>query len=236
MHTTQSHADSAGRTRQRLARDRLLSFLLVMTHTQTIGVLALQGAFAEHMAMLQKCGAETVEVRTSDDLWRCAGLVIPGGESTAMSLIAERTGLLDDLYKFVADETRAVWGTCAGLIFLARHVVNGKPDQRVLGGLEVTVHRNAYGRQKDSFSAPIKFPFLGKEPFPAIFIRAPVVTAEKGNIHSENKYVNEAPVEIVSHDGLVVLVRQGRKLGTSFHPELLDDPRFHQYFIELCNS
>lgn len=216
-----------------------------MTHSAiTVGVLALQGAFAEHISHFSRAGSEGfefIEVKTKEQLDRCHGLVIPGGESTSISLIAERTGLLPELYKFVADESKLVWGTCAGLIFLSKQILNGKPDQKILGGLNITVTRNAFGRQLDSFSQDLDFSSFipGGEAFPTIFIRAPVVESTKlilgdGLIVSENNYNNPYPVEVLHQleNGFIVAVKQGNKLGTSFHPELAPDYRFHRWFLD----
>ena len=220
----------------------------------TVGVLALQGAFIEHIKHFKgatKSGYsdyefDFIEVRTEEQLDRCDGLVIPGGESTAISLIAQRTGLLGPLMHYVKSE-RPIWGTCAGLIFLSTQVENGKPGQQLLGGMNIQVKRNAFGRQLQSFQSDLDFssfiPLVSD--FPTIFIRAPVITnvlsdiEESENIdneiiHSKNDYENKAPVQILHQldNGLIVAVRQGTKLGTSFHPELSDDYRFHKWFID----
>lgn len=151
----------------------------------TVGVLALQGAFVEHITLLQHAGAayqdvefEFVEVRTPEELGRCCALILPGGESTSISLIAERTGLLQPLRQFVKVERKPVWGTCAGLILLAESADKTKSTgQELIGGLDVRVHRNYFGRQVESFEADLELPFLGAEAerFHSVFIRAPVV-------------------------------------------------------------
>lgn len=221
-----------------------------MTHPPLIvGVLALQGAFAEHINHFSRAGGEGfefIEVRTKEQLNRCHGLVIPGGESTSISLIAERTGLLPELYKFIADESKLVWGTCAGLIFLSKQILNGKPEQKLLGGLNITVTRNAFGRQLDSFSQDLDFSSFipGGEAFPTIFIRAPVVASTKlvltdePMVVSENTYDNPYPVEVLHalDNGFIVAVKQGNKLGTSFHPELAPDYRFHKWFLDTLKE
>lgn len=234
-----------------------------MTQQFTVGVLALQGAFAEHLAHLARAAAESpvlikhafsfVAVRTPDELAQCQALVIPGGESTAMSLIAERTQMLEPLRQFVSE--KPVWGTCAGLIFMASSITNAKPHQQALGGLAVQVVRNAFGRQLDSFMTNCDFsafaPLL--KSFNTVFIRAPVVSAvsTKGLWKEvgpeldhtvlleaatvvDAKCTNDAPVEILHEleNGLVVAVRQGKHLGTSFHPELANDALFHAWFLE----
>ncbi|KAI5960304.1 SNO1 [Candida pseudojiufengensis] len=232
---------------------------MTVTRNIVIGVLSLQGAFLEHSIYLKKAIAnnenkylnysfEVIEVRTKDQLEKCDSLVIPGGESSAMSYIAERTELLPSLYKFVADESKSIWGTCAGLIFLSKEIINGLENQRCLGGLDIQVNRNAFGRQIDSFEKKLDFSeFIPDcKDFPTVFIRAPVVTKilnettdDKQLIKSENNYQNPAPVEVLyklhnyhGDNELIVAVRQGRILGTSFHPELSDDYRFHQWFID----
>lgn len=220
----------------------------------TVGVLALQGAFIEHIKHFEgatkngysDCEFEFIEVRTEEQLDRCHGLVIPGGESTAISLIAQRTNLLTLLMHYVRSE-KPIWGTCAGLIFLSTQVENGKPGQQLLGGMSIQVKRNAFGRQLQSFQADLDFSsFISLvTDFPTIFIRAPVITSVLSDangpknvsddiIHSKNDYENKAPVEILHQldDGLIVAVRQGTKLGTSFHPELSSDYRFHKWFID----
>lgn len=220
---------------------------------KVVGVLALQGAFTEHIQHFQKATEKNyskhqfifLEVRTEEELAQCDALVIPGGESTSMSLIAESTGLLEPLQEFVRN--KPVWGTCAGLIFISRRVENGKLGQKILGAMDIQVKRNAFGRQLDSFVIDLDFsafiPDVTK--FPTVFIRAPVVTSVSlqkepcindadSIIVSSNNYVNTAPVEVLHKlaNGLVVAVRQGNKLGTSFHPELSDDHSFHKWFID----
>lgn len=226
---------------------------MISRATLTIGVLALQGAFAEHLDHLSSAAAEleakiiVIPVRTAQELDSCNALVIPGGESTSISLIAERTGLLPLLMEFVSSE-RPVWGTCAGLIFLAKEVVNGKPNQQILGGIDIQVHRNAFGRQLQSFEAPLDFSLFIKDgkDFPTVFIRAPVISkllqgkedsetqSQELIIKSKNNYANEASLEVLHQldSGFIVAVRQGSKLGTSFHPELVTDTRFHKWFIQ----
>ena len=187
-----------------------------------IGVLALQGAFAEHKKVLARIGVESVEVRLPEHLEDLDGLIIPGGESTTIGKVAKRWGLLGPLRDFV-ESGRLVWGTCAGMIFVAKEVLDGKPDQPLLRLMDVTVRRNAFGRQVDSFEADLDVPALGEEPFHAIFIRAPLIE----RVHNG--------VEVVAQldDGTVVAARQGNMLVTSFHPELTDDDRFHRYFVGL---
>lgn len=227
---------------------------MTITRKVTVGVLALQGAFIEHVKHFEGATKDGysdyefdfIEVRTEEQLDRCHGLVIPGGESTAISLIAQRTNLLEPLMHYVKSE-KPIWGTCAGLIFLSTQVENGKPGQQLLGGMNIQVKRNAFGRQLQSFQANLDFSsFITLvSDFPTIFIRAPVITDvisdsngyENANdeiIHSKNDYENKTPVQILHQldSGLIVAVRQGTKLGTSFHPELSNDYRFHKWFID----
>jgi len=188
-----------------------------------IGVLAIQGAFIEHEKALARLGAETVEVRLPEHMEGLDGLIIPGGESTTIGQIAQRWGLLEPVRAF-AQAGRPVWGTCAGMILLAKEVVDGEPDQPRLGLMDIAVRRNAFGRQVDSFEAGLEVPALGQPPFRAVFIRAPFVEC-----------VGEG-VEVLAclDDGTVVAVRQGNLLATAFHPELTEDDRFHRYFLSMA--
>ncbi|CUS20650.1 LAQU0S01e11474g1_1 [Lachancea quebecensis] len=216
---------------------------------RTVGVLALQGAFAEHVDYFEACIAQyghpvhVTLVRTAAQLDRCDALVIPGGESTAMTQIASRMGLHEALARFVQDPRRAVWGTCAGLILLAREAADAAPasaPQRPaalvepLQALEVAVRRNAFGRQAQSFVATCDFSaFLGPtetQGFPAVFIRAPVIEHVLDPERVEVLH-RLAGADGTAGTGPVVAVRQGRILGTSFHPELADDTRFHDWFL-----
>ncbi|MFN2269574.1 MAG: pyridoxal 5'-phosphate synthase glutaminase subunit PdxT [Anaerolineae bacterium] len=187
-----------------------------------IGVLALQGAFIEHEKILKRIGVEAVEVRLPEHLGGLDGLIIPGGESTTIGKVARQWGLMEPLRAF-ARSSRPLWGTCAGMIFIAKDVVDGKPDQPLLALMDVTVRRNAFGRQVDSFEADLDVSVLGKEPFHAVFIRAPLI-----------ERVGEG-VEVLAKldDGTIVAVRQGNLLATAFHPELTEDDRFHRYFLTL---
>jgi 5'-phosphate synthase pdxT subunit len=187
-----------------------------------IGVLALQGAFIEHEKILSRIGAETVEVRLPQHLEGLDGLVIPGGESTTIGKIARRWGLLEPLRAF-GQSGRPLWGTCAGMIFVARDVVDGKPDQPLLSLVNMTVRRNAFGRQVDSFEVDLDVPELGQEPFHAVFIRSPLIERVGDGVQILAKL----------EDGTIVAVRQGNLLATAFHPELTEDDRFHRYFLDL---
>jgi 5'-phosphate synthase pdxT subunit len=187
----------------------------------TIGVLALQGAFIEHVHMLRKLGVEAVEVRLPEQLDALDGLIIPGGESTTIGKLATTFGLMAPLREFA--QHKPTWGTCAGLIFLAKDI--GR-DQPILGAMDISVERNAFGRQVDSFEAQILMPTLGEPPYPAIFIRAPVITrAEDG-------------VEVIGTlpEGGIVAARQGRLLATAFHPELTEDLRLHKLFVDIVTE
>lgn len=188
-----------------------------------IGVLALQGDFIEHVHMLEKLGVEAVEVRLPEHLEGLDGLIIPGGESTTIGKLAVEYGLVEPMRSFV--QSKPAWGTCAGMIFLAR---NAGMEQPLLGVMDITVDRNAFGRQVDSFEQDIDVKHIGDNPYHAVFIRAPLV-----------KHVdNEKDVEVLAtlEDGRIVAVRQGHLLATSFHPELTDDDRLHRYFIELASN
>lgn len=188
-----------------------------------IGVLALQGDFKEHAKMLREIGAEPVEVRRAEHLTDLDGLIIPGGESTAIGKLLVSYQLLEPL-KTLISSGRPVWGTCAGLILLAKDI--GGLQQPLLGALDVTVRRNAFGRQLDSFETDIPMPEVADQPLHAVFIRAPLVES-----------VGEG-VQVLGtlEDGTIVAVRQGNLLGTSFHPELTGDSRFHLYFLDMVEA
>ena len=189
-----------------------------------IGVLACQGDFIEHIKVLTHLGVETVEVRLPDDLKGLTGLIIPGGESTTIGKLAVTYNLMEPLREFA--DNKPVWGTCAGMIFLAKEI---GMDQPLLGIMDIEVVRNAFGRQVDSFKADMYVPILDNgdsKPFPAIFIRAPSLIAVKG----------KAKVIARLADGTAVAAQEGKWLVTSFHPELTDDNRFHRYFLNLIES
>jgi len=189
--------------------------------TPAVGVLALQGAYQRHIDMLAGLGVEAVEVRTPTQLHTVERLIIPGGESTTMNLLLDRNHLREPLGARLAGGM-AAFGTCAGMIVLAATVLDGRADQVPLKAIDITVRRNAYGRQLDSFEGTIDVPVLGEEPMPAIFIRAPRVE-ELG-----------AEVEVLAeHEGVPVVCRQGTVLVSSFHPELSADPRLHRYFVDM---
>ncbi|TMC06166.1 MAG: pyridoxal 5'-phosphate synthase glutaminase subunit PdxT [Chloroflexi bacterium] len=183
----------------------------------------MQGAFREHVRALEACGARTRLVRLPADLVGLDGLVIPGGESTTMTMLMERMGLLDA----VADAVRGglpTLGTCAGMIVLAGHVTDGRDGQVVLGAVDIGVRRNGYGRQVDSFEADVEFRGLDGGPFPGVFIRAPVI-----------EEVGGAEV-LAEHDGHPVAVRQGSVMALAFHPELSGDLRLHREFLRLVEG
>ncbi len=185
----------------------------------TIGVLALQGAFAAHVRTLADLGASTREVRTPADLASVDALVMPGGESTTMSRLLRTSGLFDPVADRLADGL-PVFGTCAGMILLAAEVVDGRPDQRSFGVLDMQVRRNGYGRQVDSFEADLDVKGLDG-PLHAVFIRAPVV-----------ERVGQGVDVLAEHDGRPVIARSGAVLVASFHPELTGDGRLHAMFLE----
>ena len=185
-----------------------------------IGVLAIQGDFAEHIVMLKRLGVETAEVRLPAHLDELDGLIMPGGESTTIGKLAVDYGLLEPLRVF--GKTHPVWGTCAGAILLSK---DARRDQPLLGLMDITVQRNGFGRQVDSFEADLVIPELGKGgPYHAIFIRAPIIEAVEGDAKILSKL----------SDGRIVAAQQGSLLATSFHPELTDDTRFHNYFLALA--
>lgn len=190
-----------------------------------IGVLALQGAFIEHIHRLQSLGVETREVRMPADLEGLDGLIIPGGESTVIGKLAVSYGLIEPLREFARQ--KPTWGTCAGMIFLARDI--GSDRQPILGLMDIHVNRNAFGRQVDSFE--IDLPIVGMDaPFPAIFIRAPIIT-EAG---SEVEVL--ARIDDAAYPHGIVAVRQGHLLATAFHPEVTADTRMHQWFIDMVKQ
>jgi pyridoxal 5'-phosphate synthase pdxT subunit len=183
----------------------------------------MQGAFAEHVRALEKSGARTRLVRTSEDLEGLDGIVLPGGESTTMTMLMERNGLLEPLRDAIA-QGLATFATCAGMIVLAREVVDGMTDQRGLGLLDVAVRRNGYGRQVDSFEADLDITGLSGKSFPGVFIRSPLVES------------TGSTKVLASLNGRAVAVRQGRIVALCFHPELTGDLRLHREFVKLAAS
>jgi 5'-phosphate synthase pdxT subunit len=185
-----------------------------------IGVLASQGAFIEHITILKQLDTEAVPVRLPGELEGLDGLIIPGGESTTISLLMNAY----DLMKKIGELARGglpLFGTCAGMILMAKHISgNGAPSLELM---DIRVRRNAFGRQVDSFETELAIPALGKTPFPAVFIRAPVI-----------EYCNKG-VETIARlkDGRIVAAREGKMLVAAFHPELTNDTRFHKYFLDI---
>jgi 5'-phosphate synthase pdxT subunit len=194
-----------------------------------IGVLALQGAFAEHVGVLDQLGVEAIAVRLPSQLKGLDGLIIPGGESTTILRLMHSFNLMKPLKK-LAVKGFPIWGTCAGVVCLASKVSNSgtiSSDIETLAAMDVSVKRNAFGRQIDSFEIEVDMAVLGDRPFPAVFIRAPIIESVL------------ASVEILARleDGTTVATKQGRLLATAFHPELTDDTRLHRYFIEtICTE
>jgi 5'-phosphate synthase pdxT subunit len=191
-----------------------------------IGVLALQGDFAEHIAILKRLDIEAVEVRGVDLLDEIDGLIIPGGESTTIGKLANDFGMLEALREF--GKEKAIWGTCAGAIFLSKDL---RRDQPILALMNIDVARNAFGRQVDSFEINLEFPKLeviepGGGPYHAIFIRAPLIEA----VHGDAQVLATLP------DGKIVAAQEGHWLATSFHPELTEDDRIHRYFLSLVGN
>jgi len=188
-----------------------------------VGVLALQGAFQEHSEILHDLGHQAVEVRLPQHLDQIDRLIMPGGESTTIGKLLITSGLLEPI-KQRAQEGMPIWGTCAGMILLAKEITEGRPEgQPALALMNITARRNAFGRQLDSFEADLNVPQLGEQPFHAVFIRAPLIE------HAGDGVVPLATLP----DGKIVAAQQGRLLATAFHPELTHDTRFHQHFVEL---
>ncbi|MFC3501842.1 pyridoxal 5'-phosphate synthase glutaminase subunit PdxT [Micromonospora krabiensis] len=194
-----------------------------------IGVLALQGDVREHAAALAAAGADARPIRRPHELDAVDGLVIPGGESTTISKLVDIFELREPIDKRIA-AGMPVYGSCAGMIMLATEVLDGRPDQRGFDGITMTVRRNAFGRQVDSFEAPVEVSGVEGEPFHAVFIRAPWVERVGDGVEVLGR-VTEGPAA-----GRIVAVRQGNLLATSFHPELTGDRRLHRYFVDLVRA
>ncbi len=189
-----------------------------------IGVLAIQGDFAEHIVMLKRLGVETIEVRLPAQLECLDGMILPGGESTTIGKLSVDFGLLEPLREF--GRSHAMWGTCAGAIFLSK---DARRSQPLLGIMDICVERNAFGRQVDSFEADLDIEAVKqatgtKTTYHAVFIRAPIIES----IQADTRVLGTLP------DGRIVAAQQGKLLATSFHPELTGDSRFHQYFLSLA--
>ena len=190
-----------------------------------VGVLALQGDFREHIAVLSSLGADAVPVRRPEELERVVGLVIPGGESTVMDKLSRLFGLAEPLKAAIASGL-PVYGTCAGLIMLADTVRDAVDGQQSLGGLDIVVRRNAFGSQTSSFEVDLTVPVLDGPPVHAVFIRAPVVESVGDGV----------TVLSALDDGRIVAVEQGNLLGTAFHPEITGELRFHKYFLKRVRA
>ncbi len=188
-----------------------------------IGVLASQGAFAEHIATIKKLDTGAVPVRLPRDLEGVDGLIIPGGESTTISRLMSSYGLMSEIAA-LAGGGLPLFGTCAGMILMAREIMGN--GARSLGLMNIRVRRNAFGRQVDSFETELSIPVLGEEPFPAVFIRAPLIEHCDGGVDVLARLA----------DGTIVAARQGKLLVTSFHPELTADLRFHKYFLDIVSG
>lgn len=187
-----------------------------------IGVLALQGAFREHCEALARCGVEAVEIRKADELDEIDGLILPGGESTTIGKLLIDWGIMDKI-KQRAAQGMAIYGTCAGLILLAKTIYNS--DQPRLGLMDISVQRNAFGRQTESFETDLQVDEIGPDPVHAVFIRAPLIDKAGPDVKVLAKVEDK-----------IVIARQGRFLATSFHPELTGDHRVHQYFINMVRE
>ncbi len=190
-----------------------------------IGVLALQGDVAEHEAMLAASGANPSLVKRADQLHGLDGIIIPGGESTTIGKLLRRFDLLEPLQERV----RAgfpIFGTCAGMILLADHVEDAATDQPTIGGMNITVQRNAFGSQRESFETDLRVPSVGDQPLHAVFIRAPLIT----------QVGDDVTVLATLADGRAVAAQQDNLLVASFHPELTDDARLHRYFVDMVSE
>jgi len=200
---------------------------MVAENTEEIGmktgVLASQGAFAEHIAVLKKLGVEAIPVRLPRQLEGLDGLIIPGGESTTISKLMKDYDLVSGI-KQLAEEGKPIFGTCAGMILLAKKIPGSTVEP--LGLMDISVRRNAFGRQNESFETDLDIPVLGEKPFHAVFIRAPLIESVNGT------------TEILARleDSTAVAARQGKFLVTAFHPELTDDLRLHRYFLEMISG
>lgn len=210
-----------------------------------VGVLALQGDVAEHRAALAELGVGTRPVRRPEDLSGIDGIVLPGGESTTISMLLESSGLADPIAKELAAGLPAL-GTCAGMILLARAISDGRPDQRCYGAIDIVVRRNGYGRQLDSFECRIEVPALGEGGLHAVFIRAPVVESVDSGVevlaqvaspsHRADRWGDEATQPGAVGSSTPAICRQGAVLVTAFHPELTSDRRLHELFVSMIKE
>ncbi len=190
-----------------------------------IGVLALQGDFEAHLKMLAELGVEGKAVRLPKHLDNLDGIIIPGGESTTIGKLMVLYALQEPLQQKIREGV-PIWGTCAGLILLARETDNALAGQPLLASMHIRVRRNAFGSQRESFETDLSVPVLGEAPFHAFFIRGPAIESVG----------SEVEVLATLDDGTIVAVREGALLGTAFHPEVAGDPRFHQYFLRIVQS
>ena len=188
-----------------------------------IGVLALQGAFAEHITVLRHLKVEALPIRLPQELIGLDGLIIPGGESTSINRLMLNYNLMSEIRR-LAKNGLPIFGTCAGMVLLAKEISDSEIEP--IGVMDMLVRRNAFGRQKESFETELSIPALGEKPFPGVFIRAPIIEQVNG----------KAEVLARLEDGAIVAARQGKLLATAFHPELTDDLRFHQYFLSLVGG
>ena len=195
----------------------------MLHNRKKIGVLSLQGAFVEHMASLQKLGVEPLAIRLPRDLKGLDGLIIPGGESTVVSELMLSYALME-VIRGLAQDGFPMFGTCAGMILLAKSALDS--DIETIGAMDIKVRRNAFGRQVDSFETVLSVPVLGEAPFPAVFIRAPIIVETKPGVEILASLPNGAPVA----------AKQGNLLVSAFHPELTSDLRFHAYFLDIASQ
>lgn len=187
-----------------------------------IGILGFQGAITEHRQHIEKLGHEAVIVRYPEELENIQGIILPGGESTTIGKLLVRTGMMEPLRKKI-EQGLPVWGTCAGMILLAKELVNDPVTH--LAVMDIAVRRNAYGTQIDSFDTEVSLPEIGATPLPLVFIRAPYI-----------ERTGQAVRVLCRIDGHVVAAKEGNMLATSFHPELTDNSSFHEYFISMCKK
>jgi 5'-phosphate synthase pdxT subunit len=188
-----------------------------------VGVLALQGTFIEHIEILRQLSVEALPIRLPHELNTLDGLIIPGGESTTMMRLMENFGLIQPIRE-MARAGLAIWGTCAGMVLLAKNISNY--EMETLGLMDMRIRRNAFGSQIDSFEIDLEIPAVGEEPFHAVFIRAPVIKEAKPGV----KILSRLP------DGTIVAAKQNRLLACAFHPEFTNDLRFHNYFLNMVSQ
>ena len=202
-----------------------------MSAIPRIGVLAIQGDVREHIQHLSACNAEAIPVRSLEELVNLQGLVIPGGESTTMSILAKKNNLFGRLREL--STSVPMYGSCAGLIMLANSIRDGRPDQETIGGLDIVAARNAFGRQVDSFEIDLAIPQIGEPDFRAVFIRAPLVESVGKSV----EILATIPKSTFGdNEDRIVAVRQDNLLATAFHPEIVPDLRIHKYFVEMVKS